>query len=238
MSANSAPPWVSLAMEPLHGMLAHLRGKAFAPQLASTVPQGQGSPVLVIPGLGAASFSTLTLRRFLSDAGYAAYDWDLGINVGPRDGLDALLTALRSRLRAIERRHPMQKVHLVGWSLGGLYARELSKSCPRLVGRVVTVGTPINGDPNATNGRLLYRILCGRSADEDMDVLRRIRIEPASPCTSVYSRLDGVVSWQACRPWAGSRTRAIEVPGVSHLGLVSDPRALSAIARALADQQA
>ena len=238
MTAVSAPPWVALAMEPVHGLLAHLTGSALAPRVASTVPPGDGSPVMVIPGLGAASLSTRTLRRFLDEAGYASYDWALGVNVGPRGGLDALLASLQERLEEISRMHARQKVHLVGWSLGGLYARELAKHCPRRVGRVVTAGTPITGDPDATNGKLLYRLLCGRSADADMDLLRRIRVEPKVHCTSLFSRLDGVVSWEACQPVPGARTRAVEVRGVSHLGLVSDPRALRAIACALANREA
>lgn len=224
-------------MEPLRGALALVRGRLATARIAAGGPQGGGEPVLVIPGLATSGLSTSTLRAFLRCAGYRAYDWGLGRNVGPRGGLDAWMARLEARLLEISKRHDAKPVHVVGWSLGGIYARELAKRCPRVVRQVVTLGSPLSGDPDATNGRLLYRVMCGDDAARDDDLLERVRAEPPVPCTSLYSKLDGVVSWEASRVPSRGDQRAIEVEGVSHLGLVSDPRALAALARVMADRR-
>jgi len=234
MSAISAPPLFHLAMEPLRGALAHLAGSFQASRLAEDVPKGRGQLVLVIPGLGTSSLSTMTLRRFLRHAGYRTYDWGLGRNVGPRGGIDAWLERLEARLADISRRNRGARVHVVGWSLGGIYARELAKRRPDLVRQVVTLGSPLSGDPDATNGKLLYRLLAGGSDALDEALLERVRVAPAVPCTSLYSRIDGVVAWESSKLDDEGAQRAFEIPGVSHLGLVSDPRALRALAQVMA----
>jgi len=238
MSAVSAPTFGHFAMEPLRGAFSHVMGRLRARSVAAQVEQGDGAPVLVIPGLATSGLSTSTLRLFLRSAGYRAYDWGLGRNVGPRGGIDGWLAPLERRLRDVSGRNGARPVHVIGWSLGGIYARELAKRCPRLVRQVVTLGSPLSADPDATNGRLLYRILCGDDAARDQQLLERIRTEPPVPCTSLYSKLDGVVSWEASRIDDHLGHRAIELEGVSHLGLVSDPRALAAVARAIAEQKA
>ena len=237
MSTISAPPLSHLAMEPFRGVIAHVVGGLRAASLAADVPHGNGAPALVIPGLGTSALSTTTLRRFLRHAGYRTYDWGLGRNMGPRGGLDTWLARLEPRLVAISRKHRGARVHLVGWSLGGIYARELAKRRPDLVRQVVTLGSPLSGDPEATNGKLLYRLLAGGSAATDETLLQRVRVAPDVPCASLYSRIDGVVSWESSRLDDTDLQRAYEIPGVSHLGLVSDPRALSALARVLAGHE-
>ena len=236
MTTACAPSLSHLAMEPLRGAIAHLVGGFTASKVAATVPQGHGEPALVIPGLGTSALSTRTLRKFLRGAGYQVYDWGLGRNVGPRGGIDAWLAPLQVRLEEISRKNGGTRVHLVGWSLGGIYARELAKRCPRLVRQVVTLGSPLSGDPEATNGKLLYRLLAGGSAAEDEALLERVRVPPRVRCTSLYSKLDGVVAWESSASGQRAAHRAFEVEGVSHLGLVSDPRALVAVARAMAGQ--
>lgn len=233
MTAVSAPSLFHFAMEPLRGAWAHLVGGFRAADLAAGVPQGQGQPVLVIPGLGTSGLSTGTLRRFLRAAGYKTYDWGLGRNVGPRGGIDAWLVPLEAKLREIVRKNGGARVNVVGWSLGGIYARELAKRCPQLVRQVVTLGSPISGDPEATNGKWLYRILAGSAAARDTALLERVRVAPGTRCTSLYSKTDGVVGWEASQVAARGAQRAFEVVGVSHLGLVSDPKALSALADVL-----
>lgn len=236
MPTISAPSLLNLAMEPLRGAIAHLVGGFTASKLAQQVPHGRGEPTLVIPGLGTSSISTSTLRRFLRGAGYKVYDWGLGRNVGPRGGLDAWIARLELRLEDIARKNPGARVHLVGWSLGGIYARELAKRCPRLVHQVITLGSPLSGDPHATNGKLLYRMLAGGSADKDETLLARVRVPPRVLCTSLYSKLDGVVAWESSASPMLPSHRAFEVQGVSHLGLVSDPRALAAVAKVMVGQ--
>lgn len=237
MSAVSAPSLVHLAMEPFRGAIAHLLGGLQASRLAEDVPHGRGQVALVIPGLGTSGLSTMTLRKFLRHAGYKTYDWGLGRNVGPRGGIDTWLERLDTRLADISRRNGGARVHLVGWSLGGIYARELAKRRADLVRQVITLGSPLSGDPDATNGKLLYRLLAGGSSALDADLLDRVRIEPDVPCTSLYSKLDGVVSWESSKMDDHEGHRAFEVHGVSHLGLVSDPRALCALAHVMAGRR-
>jgi len=238
MSAITAPSLSNLAMEPLRGALAHLAGGLQASRLARDVPNGRGQVVLVIPGLGTSGLSTMTLRRFLRHAGYRTYDWGLGRNVGPRGGIDSWLARMEERLVDISRKHRGARVHLVGWSLGGIYARELAKRRADLVRQVVTLGSPLSGDPDATNGKLLYRLLAGGSSAMDEALLERVRVAPAVPCTSLYSRIDGVVAWESSRLDDEDGQRAFEIRGVSHLGLVSDPRALRALAQVMAGRPA
>ncbi|HEY2927824.1 esterase/lipase family protein, partial [Piscinibacter sp.] len=83
------------------------------------LPAGDGHPVLVFPGLGAHDFTTVPLRRFLVDRGYVPYPWDQGFNFGPRSGV---LERCHEQLDAIFQQH-QRPVSLVGWSLGGIYAR-------------------------------------------------------------------------------------------------------------------
>ncbi len=236
MKSASAPSLRALAMEPLRGAIAHLVGGFTASRVAREAPQGRDEPTLVIPGLGTSALSTGTLRKFLRCAGYKVYDWGLGRNVGPRGGIDTWLARLECRLREISGKHGGARVHIVGWSLGGIYARELAKRCPRLVRQVVTLGSPLSGDPDATNGKLLYRLLAGGSAADDDALLARVRVAPRVRCTSLYSKLDGVVAWESSASARSATHPAFEVEGVSHLGLVSDPRALAAVARAMAGQ--
>lgn len=126
---------------------------------------------------------------------------------------------------------------VVGWSLGGTYAGELAKRRPDLVRQVVTLGSPLSGDPEVTNGKLLYRLLAGGSAGADDALLKRIRVAPNVLCTSLYSKIEGVVVWQSSMLDESYDERAIEIPQLSHLGLVTDPRALPTLAYVLAGRR-
>jgi pimeloyl-ACP methyl ester carboxylesterase len=200
---------------------------AAAPLLAR-LPVGDGHPVLVFPGLGAGDLSTLPLRRFLRGRGYTVYPWTQGLNLGPRRGV---LDACRARLGELAQRH-LEPVSLVGWSLGGLYARELAKEQPQHARCVVTLGTPFAGHPRATNAWRLYEWVSGQSVRDGglVDALRR---PPACPTTSIYSRTDGIVAWQCSLNENAAHTENIEVHS-SHLGMGLNPLVLYALADRLA----
>ena len=119
----------------------------------SRVPRGDGHPVIVFPGLGASELSTRPLRGFLGQLGYAVHDWGLGRN-RPRDGL---LDACRERVLDVARSHG-RKVSLVGWSLGGVYARELAKQLEPQTRCVITLGSPFSGHARATNAARAYEL--------------------------------------------------------------------------------
>ena len=192
------------------------------------LPWGDGHPVLVFPGLAATDLSTLALRNFLRSRGYTTYAWELGFNLGPRNGV---LQACRVRLRELAQRHG-EAVSLVGWSLGGLYARELAKEQPEHARCVVTLGTPFTGHPRATNAWRLYERVSGLTA-HDEERLAGLRVPPPCPTTSIYSRSDGIVSWRCSLNEETPLTENIEVHA-SHLGMGLNPLALLAVADRLA----
>jgi pimeloyl-ACP methyl ester carboxylesterase len=194
----------------------------------TTAAAGDGHPVLVFPGMLASDVSTGPLRRYLGRLGYECHGWGQGNNLGPRHGV---LDACRDRLHDVHRRNK-RKVSLIGWSLGGIYARELAKEFPRQVRLVITLGSPFTGHPKATNAWRVYELVTGHRIGA-ADLHAPLRKPPPLPTTSIYSRSDGVVAWQCCVEQAGAMAENIEVES-SHLGLGLNPLAWYAIADRLA----
>ena len=153
--------------------------------------KGDGHPVLVLPGLAAGDGSTALMRRFLRSRGYAASGWGQGLNLGLREGV---LDRAHERLGKLWIEHG-RSVSLIGWSLGGLYARELAKRSPELVRLVITLGSPFTGHPRATNAWRLYEFASGHRIDSH-DFHGPMRAAPPVPTTSIWSPTDGVVSWR------------------------------------------
>ncbi len=202
----------------------------WAAMLAATpwlrqLPIGDGHPVIVFPGLGATDITTAPLRTFLADRGYTAYPWKLGFNFGPRHGV---LDALREQLRHVADRH-RERVSLIGWSLGGVYARELAKEMPDRSRCVITLGSPFSGHPRATNAWRFYEMVSGQSVMHDPALIAQLRVPPSVPTTSIYSKTDGVVAWQCSLNDGEPHTENIEVHA-SHVGMGMNPLALYVIA--------
>lgn len=196
--------------------------------LLKSAPRGDGHAVIVFPGLAAGDLSTAPLRNFLNAQGYDTYGWDLGLNFGPREGV------LAKSLDRVQQIHADtgQKVSLIGWSLGGVYAREFAKSLPDCVRSVVTLGTPFAGDPRATNAWRLYQFVSGHKLD-DPELLEHLKEAPPVPTTSIFSRTDGVVSWPLSFQRESKRAENIEVVA-SHVGMGLHPATLYAVADRLA----
>jgi pimeloyl-ACP methyl ester carboxylesterase len=188
------------------------------------VPAGDGHPVLVFPGLMASDVSTRPLRRFLERKGYVAYGWEHGSNLGPKEGV---LEHCMERVRELRRQHG-RKLSLIGWSLGGIYARELAKDFPRDIRQVITLGTPFTGHPRATNAWRLYELVTGHRIGAP-EIHAPLRQPPPVPTTSIYSRTDGVVAWQCSVERRSARTENIEVEA-SHFGIGLNALAWYAIA--------
>ena len=188
------------------------------------LPRGDGRPVMVFPGMGASDATTLPLRGLLQNLGYVTRAWAQGLNVGPKRGV---LERCAEDIREFAERTG-QPVSLIGWSLGGIYAREMAKVHPSLARCVVTLGTPFTGHPKATNAWRIYEWMTG-SRVGDPAVMARIRTAPAVPTTSIYSRTDGVVSWRCSLNEPGPLVENIEVHA-SHAGMGMNPLALYAIA--------
>ena len=122
--------------------------------------------------------------------------------------------------KELRKRH-RKKVSLVGWSLGGLYARELAKLAPKDVRLVITLGTPFTGHPKATNAWRLYELVAGHKIGAP-EIHEPLRAPPPVPTTSIYSRTDGIVAWQCCVEKEGPRAENIEVEA-SHFGHGIEP---------------
>jgi pimeloyl-ACP methyl ester carboxylesterase len=225
-----AAPSRLLLLAELRGLGEAAAGIALQP-LLRLAPRGDGHPVLVLPGLVASDVSTGLMRRFLARRNFDAHGWGLGRNLGPRPGVEEAMVA---RLRALHDQHG-RKVSLVGWSLGGMYARRLASAHPELVRGVITLGSPIVGSPRSTNAWRVYEGVSGRRAQEPQRV-RRMSPTPPVPTTSIYSRSDGVVAWQCSVEQPGPQCENIEVVA-SHVGLGVHPAVLYALADRLAQPE-
>lgn len=187
--------------------------------LLSMLPRGDGHPVLVLPGFTAGDLSTVPLRRYLNSRGYESHGWSQGRNLGMRPGLDLRMAR---RLRSIYWRYG-SKVSLVGWSLGGIYARELARQHPDQVRQVITLGSPFNLSSRANHAWRLYELVSGVTMEQEQDLLDRLRHPMPVPTTAVYSKTDGVVAWQCCvEDESRPQTENVEVSG-SHCGLGVNP---------------
>lgn len=202
--------------------------------LLARAPRGDGHAVMVFPGLSANDATTVPLRHYLQSLGYSPWGWDQGFNFGPRAGV--LEEAKDNLIRTFETTG--RKVSLIGWSLGGVYARELAKELPHMVRCVITLGSPFAGSHKATNAWRIYELTSGRSVERESENYD-LPAPPPVPTTSIYSRSDGVVAWQASiqAPVAANpQTENIEVLA-SHIGLGVNPGAWWAVADRLSQAE-
>ena len=201
--------------------------------LLNLAPRGDGHPVLVLPGLVMSDESTVLLRAFLKRKGYVSYGWEQGRNFGPRAGVEQTMIDQVRRLADTHGR----KVSLVGWSLGGIYARQLAKILPDDLRSVITLGSPFAGDPRATNAWRIFEFVSGMSVDQAQTHMSgHIADVPAVPTSAIFSRTDGIAAWRICMETEGPQTENIEVYG-SHCGLGHHPAAVYAIADRLAQPE-
>ena len=190
---------------------------AMIPMLALKrfLPQGDNHPVLVFPGFLASSRSTRPLRQYIADLGYRAHRWKLGYNMGYSYKLHY---GMRDRVTELVERYG-EKVSLVGWSLGGVYARELAREMPDIVRQVVTMGSPFRGHPSSSNIHKIFNMFTEVPYDEmPQSFLQNMAHPPPVPTTALYTRGD---------------VENIHVGG-AHLGLGFNPRVLFVLADRLA----
>jgi dienelactone hydrolase len=202
----------------------------------SSWPRGDGHPVLVLPGFLAGAPSTQFLRQVLRRLGYRAYDWRLGTNLGVRA---AMIKQLPARLDDIRARNDGRKVSVVGWSAGGIFARELARAQPGHVRMVITLGSPIRGNQQATHAWRMWRILNRKSQVRQVvsEAARIAREEPLQvPTTCIYSKSDGIVAWQCCLSRPAAQTENVEVSS-THLGYGHNLETLRVIADRLAQPE-
>ncbi|MCG3171535.1 MAG: hypothetical protein CALGDGBN_03157 [Pseudomonadales bacterium] len=210
------------------------------------LPGGDGHPVVTLPGFGGADGSTALMRRYITRWGYEAHPWPLGRNMDPAatrdmsgvlEFMDGVVTAMGEQLHRIHRR-TKRRASLVGWSLGGLYSRQIAARFPDLVRQVVTLGTPF-GDPRATIVWPIMRRLVD-SPEPGLEDMRRwmamARVPIEVPLSVIWSRSDGFVHPSiACQP-EGPFTENIHVCG-SHMGFGSNPLAFYVMADRLSQPE-
>jgi pimeloyl-ACP methyl ester carboxylesterase len=224
-----APSMRLLLSEPARS-LADLATLPLAASWLSVAPRGDGHGVLVLPGLLASDGSTVVLRGFLRRLGYEVRGWELGRNLGPTD---AVLNEMPTRLAefASLTRRP---VSLIGWSLGGIYARELARQQPALVRRVITLGSPYAlTDRQRSHADRAYQRRSTLHANGRLPTREQVAMPIGVPSTAVYSRRDGIVPWQACIEPETDLHQNVEVR-CAHLGFGVDQATLWLIADRLA----
>lgn len=222
--ADTLAPPLSLRVQEF-GSIAVLRWKTLRTADRACVGQ-RGAPVLVIPGFMASDHSTKVMRSGLVARGFRAHGWGLGFNWGAGADLFERLDG------ALDRATRYGKVSVVGWSLGGVYARELAKRRPDDVARVITLGTPFSGDPRANNGWRLYELVNRHPVDAP-PVSVRVHEKPPVPTIAFWSRRDGMVAPASARGLPGETDASIELD-CTHAGFMTAPSVIAAVAAQLA----
>jgi pimeloyl-ACP methyl ester carboxylesterase len=220
-------------LKPPHLLLALSEGRAWmelagtlaARRTLMTAPRGDGHPVIALPGFLASDRSTVPLRTYLSRLGYDARPWGHGQNLGRFYRMRDVLAQDVERVH----RETGRRVSLVGWSLGGVFARAMALQVPDSVRSVVTLGSPFAANIHATNARRLYEAMSKEGPPRAGD-LEALAGDLPRPNTSIYSRLDGIVNWRTCIPRPAANAEAIEIRLASHVGIGVNPAALWAVA--------
>lgn len=181
--------------------------------------------VMLLPGFGTHPVRMKPLATALEAAGHRVSDWGLGFNFGPSEDRFARLA---ERVEVMARREGEPLV-LVGWSLGGLFARQLAKAVPEQVGLVITMGTPFSGDRRANNAWRAYQLVAGHSVDE-APMGEDLAVKPPVPTVALWSPRDGFIAPRCAAGWPGERDLAVALR-CTHLGFAAHPQ----VARTLVD---
>jgi len=194
--------------------------------LTKNLEKGDGHPVLILPGFMATDLSTIPLRSFIHKLGYKVYGWGEGRNFAHVEYLDML----KEKLDRIFQKHK-EPVTIIGWSLGGIYARQLAKHEPDIVRQLIVMGSPFKGVTLVNNARWMYDLLvkCKMvSGDIDPALIADIPESAPVPTTAIYTKEDGVVPWELCLEESDNWHQNIQVRG-SHLGLGVNPLVLQIV---------
>jgi len=199
------------------------RGRGAPVSHSASKPQ----PVMLLPGFGAHPMRMRRMLKAMEDAGHSVHEWGLGFNLGPTPENFAFLLGRVSHLA----RQSGEPVALVGWSLGGLFAREIARRQPQTVSKVITMGTPFSGDPHANNAWRAYHFVTGYPVDEP-PIECNFAAKPPVPTVALWSPKDGVIAPRSACGWPGERDRAVALR-CNHLAFASDPGAIAEVLRQL-----
>ncbi len=205
--------------------------------IVKRAPKGDGHPVITLPGYNASDSSMNIMRRYLGIWGYDPHPWGLGTNLGT--GHDRAIYENRFidiLERIVENRG--RPATLIGWSQGGVIARQAAKRRPELVRHVLTMGSPISDTPEATTiWRIYKRTSPQEITPELMDILREITTPVEGVrCTCIYSQTDGIVSPYIAQDWVSPVAENIRLYS-SHFGMAVNPVVLYVVADRLAQTE-
>jgi len=220
-----APPLRLLARE--SAAFAYMRLTASFGGAAPVQARGDGQKIIIIPGFLASDRTTARLRRSLNAAGFDAAGWGLGRNTGVTADIFERLAA------KLERSGGDAPVTLIGWSLGGLIAREFAKHYPRRVTKVITLGSPFSGSPRANNAWRIYELIAGHKVDNP-PVASILHEKPPVPTIAFWSSGDGIVAAASACGLPEESDRQIELD-CTHMAFIAQPKAIDAIASAVTD---
>jgi len=232
--ALPTPSWLWTACEPGR-FSAELPTSLLVDAVTPVREDGRGRPVLVLPGFSSADNATAVGRRHLRRLGYRTHGWGLGSNHGLTD---QIIDGVLDRFDELHARYD-EPVSVVGWSFGGLLARWVAHQRPSAVRQVVCLGSPYRPEGEHTRTTPFFE----RSArthglsERAFDVVDTLRRPLPVPVSVIYSRTDGIVNWRACAlteaELDSGRGENISVPS-SHVGLLTNPISLAALADRLA----
>jgi len=223
------PPGLLLALTEAHRASVEILSLGITRRaLKKLAPQGDGHPVMVLPGFLAGDGYNGALRRFLTGLNYSVHGWGMGLNLGPQDGV---LEGLEARIHQLVERYETP-VSLVGHSLGGIFARELARAFPDKVRQVISLGSPF-GEGRMT-ASIPARLFTALNPPQDLPIDEdKLALAPPVPTTAIYSKGDGIVNWQTTLQQDGhAQTQNIEVRG-SHCGMTLNPAIWLLIAECL-----
>lgn len=194
--------------------------------LYQTKNQGDGHPVLVLPGFMASDMSTAPLRKFVNKIGYQSIPWNLGRNYARMEHLGMLIEKIDTEFEKYG-----QEISLIGWSLGGVYARQIAKERPDKIRQIITLGSPFKGIEEPNNAAWMYNQLVKRKKIREAapELIEEFPKPAPVPTTAIFTKEDGVVPWQMCLEEESPIHQNIQVFG-SHLGLGVNPSVLKIIA--------
>ncbi|MDJ0919987.1 MAG: alpha/beta hydrolase [Henriciella sp.] len=199
-----------------------------------SAPRGDGRKIVLLPGFTSPELAMQPLASYLSFLGYDASTWGLGINRGDVDGLtDEFGRGIETMADATG-----EPVTLIGWSLGGVIARETARHHSASVREIITMGSPLIGGPKYTSIGGVYARMTGMDVDMfEQEVHERNRVGLDQPITAIFSKSDGVVGWTAAQDPYNEQTRHVEVRS-THFGLGVNPTVWKIVAETLAAKNA
>lgn len=195
--------------------------------------KGDGHPVIVKPGFGATDHFTYPLRNFLEKLDYKVYEWGAGVNI-PKEKHDYFFKHNQKLLNRAYYENNRKRVSIIGWSLGGLYAREIARENPKKIRQIITLGTPFNMTNNDVSIKKFFHDLTNITHDSVEYLIEKYSESPNVHNTSLYTKGDGIVNYHCSIQKNCVLSENIEMPfWFSHVGLPYNPFVLYTIAKLL-----